>query len=721
MKNGPYPEAEIERELLKDGCHWVRDAETGHILHILPDQLKPNPRVWSEFMLCNLLPRSNSNEIPKEHALLLYAICMGKSVDAGAVISAEIDRVAQSQDGELPYPSLITRLLEFHGVSVWGDDDDQEPGPATIYPGVHKAGPYQKLLLTSFIDTADGFRRIANRNARNMAESASVAPSTTIKRSYWRWSKQDFFPEPSFQNSNSYRNALSNTGHRLKDRILNRSTDSNELFVLPDASENSMRRCLTAWDLTWLAFGSVVGSGIFVITGQEARLNAGPAIVISYAASGFSALLSVLCYSEFAVDIPVAGGSFSYLRVELGDFIAASNIILEAIVGAAGLGRSWSSYFASMVMNYPDFFRIHVSSLKTNFNMLDPLAVVVLFIANGIAMSGTKKTSILNWLSSIITTLVIVFVIVVGFDLVATMAEETKNPSRDIPIGLIGSMTIISVIYCLMALALVMMQNYTQIDKDAAYSVAFDSIGMHWAKYLVSICALKGMTTSLLVGSMGQARYTTQIARSHMIPPFFALVHPKTGTPVNATLLITICSSIVALFSNLDVLSSVFSISTLFIFMLMADALLVRRYYVRECTSKSDLLKVVMCLLVIICASAVGAVLWISDSFGWIGYTVAAGVWFLATLALSFLPKQRIPKVWGVPLAPWLPALSIGTNLFLIGSLGSEAFWRFLICTSVMLVYYFFVGVHATYDLEHQNSQDSKLVGGVEDTNQEVL
>ncbi|CAL0303710.1 unnamed protein product [Lupinus luteus] len=590
-----------------------------------------------------------------------------------------------------------------------------------------------------------------------MAESVTPPPSTTVRRSYWRWSKQDFFPEPSFENSKSYRNALSNTGHRLKDRLLNRSTDTNELLVLPSASENRMRRCLTAWDLAWLAFGSVVGSGIFVITGQEAHDNAGPAVVLSYAASGFSALLSALCYTEFAVDIPVAGGSFSFLRIELGDFvafIAAGNIVLEAIVGAAGLGRSWASYFGSMVKNDPDFFRIHVSSLRHDFNKLDPIAVVVLFIANGIAMSGTKKTSILNWLSSIVTALVIVFVIVVGFihakpenlvpffpngvrgvftsaavvywsytgfDMVATMAEETKNPSRDIPIGLIGSMTIISVIYCLMALALVMMQNYTQIDKDAAYSVAFDSIGMHWAKYLVSICALKGMTTSLLVGSMGQARYMTQIARSHMIPPFFALVHPKTGTPVNATLLITICSSIVALFSSLDVLSSVFSISTLFIFMLMAVALLVRRYYVRESTSKRDLLKVVMCLLVIICSSAVGAGLFKTDSFGWIGYTVAAGVWFLATLVLSFLPKQRTAKVWGVPLVPWLPALSIGTNLFLIGSLGSEAFGRFSICTGVMLVYYLFVGVHATYDAEHQNSQDSKLVGGVADTDREVL
>ncbi|KAJ1377487.1 Cationic amino acid transporter, C-terminal [Sesbania bispinosa] len=590
-------------------------------------------------------------------------------------------------------------------------------------------------------------------------EPPPSSSATGKPRSYWRWSKQDFFPEPSFQTGKSYRTALANTCPRLKDRLLNRSTDSHELLVLPQASENRMNRCLTWWDLIWLAFGSVVGSGIFVVTGQEARLRAGPAIVLSYAASGFSALLSALCYAEFAVEVPVAGGSFSFLRIELGDFlafIAAGNILLEALVGAAGLGRSWSSYFATMVKNDPDFFRIRVSSFKPGFNMLDPLAVAVLLIANGIAVSGTRNTSILTWLSSIVTVLVIAFIIVVGFihgkasnlvpffpfgakgvfqaaavvywsytgfDMVATMAEETKNPSRDIPIGLVGSMSMITVIYCLMALALVTMVKYTQIDVDAAYSVAFVQIGMNWGKYLVSVCALKGMTTSLLVGSMGQARYTTQIARSHMIPPFFALVHPKTGTPVNATLLTTLSSCVVALFSSLDVLSSVFSVSTLFIFMLMAVALLVRRYYVREgISSKSDLRRLLLCLFVIIGSSAVGAGLWSSDALGWIGYTVAACVWFLATFGMSFLQKQRAPKVWGVPLVPWLPSLSIATNLFLMGSLGAEAFWRFLICSAVMLVYYLFVGVHATYDVDHQNSshQESKFDEGMEDTNQGI-
>jgi APA family basic amino acid/polyamine antiporter len=573
--------------------------------------------------------------------------------------------------------------------------------------------------------------------------STSIAATSSKPRSYWRWSKQDFFPEPSFQTGKTYRDAIANTCPRLKDRLLNRSTDSHELLVLPKASENRMPRVLTWWDLTWLAFGAVVGSGIFVVTGQEARFHAGPAIVLSYAASGFSALLSAFIYAEFAVEVPVAGGSFSFLRIELGDFlafIAAGNILLEALVGAAGLGRSWSSYFATMIKNDTDYFRIRIDSFKTGFNLLDPLAVAVLLITNGIAASGTRKTSILTWLTSIVTTFIIGFIIVIGFingkssnltdffpygakgvfnaaavvywsytgfDMVATMAEETKNPSRDIPIGLIGSMSMITVIYCLMALALVSMVKYTEIDAEAAFSVAFVQIGMKWGKYLVSICALKGMTTSLLVGSMGQARYTTQIARSHMIPPFFALVHPKTGTPINATLLTTLSSCVVALFTSLDVLSSVFSVSTLFIFMLMAVALLVRRYYVREVTDKSDLWKVLSCLFVIIGSCVVGAVLWNSGLFGWIGYTVAACVWFFATLVMSFLPKKRQPKVWGVPLVPWVPSLSIATNLFLMGSLDSVAFFRFLICTGVMLLYYLFVGVHATYDVDRGIGQES--------------
>lgn len=565
-------------------------------------------------------------------------------------------------------------------------------------------------------------------------------------RSYWRWSKRDFFPEPSFADFSAYRSAASSTLQRLRHQVFRRSTDADETHLLCRESENAMRRCLTWWDLTWLGFGSIVGTGIFVLTGEEARVNAGPAIVLSYLAAGISALLSVFCYTEFAVEIPSAGGSFSYLRVELGDFvafIAAANILLEALVGAAGVARSWTSYFATLINLDPDALRIH-TNLAEGYNLLDPIAAVVLLACAFIAILGTRRTSILNYITSILGLAVIAFVIAAGsahakpsnltpfmpfgakgvfsaaavvywaytgFDMVATLAEETKNPAKDIPLGLIGSMSGIIVLYAVMALILVMMQKYSELDVNAAYSVAFASVGMKWAKSIVALGALKGMTTGMLVGSLGQGRYTTQIARAHMIPPYFALVHPKTGTPIYATLLVTVLSAIIAFFSSLDVLASVSSISTLFIFMLMAVALLVRRYYVRDVTGKADQFKLIGFLIAIVGSSIGVSVCWNSSMTGWIGYAVTVPLWFLSTLGLAvFVRKQKEPKVWGVPMVPWIPSLSIATNLFLMGSLGYQAFVRFGICTLVMLLYYFFVGVHATYDMVQQQEQE-KLHG----------
>lgn len=581
--------------------------------------------------------------------------------------------------------------------------------------------------------------------------SMGVVGEEVQPRSYWRWSKQDFLPEESFQSWSTYRTALSQTGYRFKNRLISRSDDNNEIGELPKRSENDMKRCLTWWDLIWFGFGSVIGAGIFVLTGQETHDHAGPAIVLSYVASGVSAMLSVFCYTEFSVEVPVAGGAFAYLRIELGDFIAfitAGNILLEGFVGSAAVARSWTSYFTSLLNRPSNSLRIH-TNLTEGYNLLDPIAVAVLTIAATIAMISTRKTSYLNWIASIVNNVVILFVIIAafihanpsnmkpffpfgakgvfqaaaivyfaygGFDNIATMAEETKNPSRDIPIGLIGSMSIITVVYCLMAVALPMMQKYTDIDTNAAYSVAFQSVGMTWAKYLVALGALKGMTTVLLVGTLGQARYITHIARAHMIPPWFALVHPKTGTPINATLLIVIPSGCIALFSSLNVLAGLLSVSTLFIFMMMAVALLVRRYYVREITPQQHLLKLVIFLLIIIASSIGTSAYWGLNPNGWVGYVVTVPLWFFGTLAMAvFLPQQRSPKVWGVPLVPWLPSLSIATNIFLMGSLGHKAFERFGICTVVMLIYYVFFGLHATYDMAHKQDQPESLK--VDDSN----
>ncbi|XBH92762.1 hypothetical protein VPH35_083827 [Triticum aestivum] len=564
-------------------------------------------------------------------------------------------------------------------------------------------------------------------------------------RGYWRWRKDDFFPEPSFASWGAYRGALAATPARLRDRLLaGRSTDAAELGAMRRRSENEMRRCLTWWDLTWLGFGCHLGAGIFVLTGQEARDHAGPAVVLSYVVAGLSAMLSVLIYAEFAVEIPVAGGSFAYLRVELGDvaaFVAAANLILETVIGTAAVARAWTSYLASLVNRPVSALRVQVPSLGEGFNELDPIASAVIMATAIMAMLSTKGSSRFNWVASTVHLLVLAFIIVAGFvhakpsnltpfvpygvpgvfrsaavvyfayggfDSIANMAEETKNPSRDIPLGLIGSMSVITAIYCTMALTLTMMQPYTAVDRSAAYSVAFAAVGMRWMQYVVAVGALKGMTTVLLVGALGNARYATHIARSHIIPPVFALVHPKTGTPIHATALITGASACVAFFSSLDVLASLLSISTLFIFVMIATALLVRRYHARGVTSRAHGRLLAALVLAIVGSSGGIAACWGTAPERWTGYAVLVPVWAAATLGVQLLvPVARVPTKWGVPLVPWLPSLSIATNIFLMGSLGAQAFVRFGVCTAVMLLYYVLVGLHATYDVAHEEVDDA--------------
>ncbi|WCJ24262.1 Cationic amino acid transporter 1 [Euphorbia peplus] len=192
--------------------------------------------------------------------------------------------------------------------------------------------------------------------------------------------KQDFLPEESFRTWNNYFNALCNTKTRLKDRIFARSLDTYELEVMRAQSGNEMKKTLNWWDLIWFGIGAVLGAGVFVLTGEAARNYAGPAVLVSYLISGISALLSVLCYSEFAVELPVAGGSFAYLRVELGDFvayIAAGNILFEYIIAGAGVARSWTSYFATLCNYHPNDFRVYAPSLAENYNYLDPIAVAI--------------------------------------------------------------------------------------------------------------------------------------------------------------------------------------------------------------------------------------------------------------------------------------------------------------------------------------------------------
>ncbi|XP_043699642.1 cationic amino acid transporter 1-like isoform X1 [Telopea speciosissima] len=549
------------------------------------------------------------------------------------------------------------------------------------------------------------------------------------------FTKDDFLPEESFKSWGNYGKAFGETGTRLKDRLLTRSLDEIELNEVKATSQNDMKKSLSWWDLIWLGVGAVIGSGIFVLTGQEAKEDAGPAVVLSYAISGLTAMLSVFCYTEFAVEIPVAGGSFAYLRVEMGDFvafIAAGNIMFEYLVSCAAVARSCSSYLATLFNKDPNFFRITAHILPENYNKLDLAAVFIIIVLYIVAILSTKVSSRFNYITSMIHVITIGFIIVAGltkadiknysdfapygtqgifrgaavlffsftgFDVVSTLAEETKNPARDIPIGLVGSMSIITLVYCIMAATLCLMQPYDKIDPDAPFSIAFNAAGMGWAKYIVAFGALKGMISVLLVCAIGQARYLTHIARTHMVPPCLARVNAKFGTPVNATVVILVGTAAIAFFTSLDILSDLVSISTLFVFMLVAMALLVRRYYVSGVTSPRHQSLLIVFLLLIFVSSIVIAVLWGMGETRWAPYAVPLIVWFLSTLGIRvFVPQSRNPKVWGAPLVPWLPSLSIVMDVFLLGSIEGKSFMRFGLWTVLLLVYYFFVGLHASYD-----------------------
>jgi APA family basic amino acid/polyamine antiporter len=564
-----------------------------------------------------------------------------------------------------------------------------------------------------------------------------------VRRRGCTFQKNDFFPEESFKSWGNYGKSVMETPFRFKDRVLKRSSDQAELVEIKARSGNEMKKTLNWWDLMWFGIGAVVGSGIFVLTALEAREEAGPAVVLSFVVSGISALLSVFCYTEFAVEIPVAGGSFAYLRVELGDFvafIAAGNIILEYAIGNAAVARSWTSYFATLCNKGPEDFRIIVHGMDPDYGHLDPIAVVALAVITALAVYSTKGSSIFNYIATLFHMAVLIFIVIagltkaktanyenftpfglhgmvdasavlffayVGFDAVATMAEETKNPGRDIPIGLVGSMTITTILYCLLAVTLCLMQNYKDIDVHAPFSVAFSAVGMDWAKYIVSLGALKGMTTVLLVGAVGQARYLTHIARTHMMPPWFALVDERTGTPINATISMLAATSVVAFFTDLSILSNLLSISTLFIFMLVALALLVRRYYSSGVTTKGNQRNLIVCLVLIIVSSIGISAYWANSSTkGWIGYPIFVPIWFLGTGGLwLFVPMAKKPKVWGVPLVPWLPSLSIAINIFLLGSIDKKSYMRFGIWTAFLLVYYVLLGLHASYDTAKQYDQ----------------
>lgn len=551
----------------------------------------------------------------------------------------------------------------------------------------------------------------------------------------------------SFSGCLSYKNALCETPRRLMERAGATLTPVQEMTQVRQRSGADMRRKLEWYDLIALGVGGMLGAGIFVTTGTVARDKSGPAVVVSYLVAGLCALLSAFCYTEFAVEIPVAGGAFSYLRITFGEFagyFAGANLLMEYVLSNAAVARGFTSNFASVFgIMHDNAWRLPVKGLADGYNMLDFLAVGLVMLLTLCLCYSTKESSMLNIVVTFFHLLLFGFIIVAGFhygdfhnltntsedselaggfapfgargvfvgaavvffsyigyDSVSTMAEEIKHPAKSLPLGVSGSVIIVSLLYCLMSLSLCLLLPYDKIGRySAAFPEAFrESVGWKWGSNMVGVGASLGILASLLVAMLGQARYLCVIGRARLIPYWFARVHPTTGTPMNATLFLGVCTAAIALFTDLNIVLNMISIGTFVVFYIVANALIYRRYVKIGVTNPLPTLV----FLLVFSASATGfSLFWHLKKHSWWGLVTFGTISILLIACFQFfVPIVHHPKDWGVPLMPWFPAASIFLNVFLLSTLDRESYERFGIWTLLAVLFYVFYGVHSTHDAE---------------------
>ncbi|HXH24972.1 MAG TPA: amino acid permease, partial [Vicinamibacterales bacterium] len=398
----------------------------------------------------------------------------------------------------------------------------------------------------------------------------------------------------------------------------------------------TLRRTLSAWDLTLLGIGAIIGTGIFVLTGTAAANQAGPSIMLSYLAAGLACGFAALCYAEFASMVPIAGSAYTYAYASLGEIVAwliGWDLILEYAVGSMTVAIGWSGYMQRLLagagIELPLWMTAAPSAATpgTLFNL--PAMVIVLFmmvlLVIGVResarfnalMVAIKGAAILffiavgvvwvepeNWspfmpygMSGMMAAAAVVFFAYIGFDAVSTTAEEAKNPRRDLPIGIIASLAICTLLYLAVAAVLSGIVPVTEYRSNpdalpgapladpaaitqflnAPVAFALALIGQNWASYLVSAGVVAGITSVLLVMLLSQPRIFFAMSRDGLLPPAVSKVHPRFGTPYITTIITCVIVAVVAGLTQIQVVGEMTSIGTLFAFVVVSTAVLVLR------------------------------------------------------------------------------------------------------------------------------------------------
>ncbi|MDP9239323.1 MAG: amino acid permease [Actinomycetota bacterium] len=399
--------------------------------------------------------------------------------------------------------------------------------------------------------------------------------------------------------------------------------------------EHQLRKHLGPIDLTVFGIGVIIGTGIFVLTGKAAGLQAGPAVALSFVVAGIACGLAAVCYAEFASTVPVAGSAYTFSYATLGELIAwiiGWDLILELALGAATVAVGWSEYFdvvwealfggkppAWLVGPHHNFAAAGIVLILTGIICLGikisarvnavivaiKLGIVLFvifaglfFIKSGnyhpfIPPSGTKGApgppsdpSLLQDLgfgagafgiSGIFTAAALVFFAFIGFDIVATAAEETKKPQRDLPIGIIASLLICTTLYVAVSLVVTGMVKFNKMDTAAPLATAFKDVGHPNFATMISIGALAGLTTVMMILLLGQSRVFFAMSRDRLLPPVFSAVSQRFGTPIRTSILTGAVVAVLAFLFSLGTLAELVNIGTLFAFILVSIAVLVLR------------------------------------------------------------------------------------------------------------------------------------------------